>query len=104
MVFQDKYADQIYTWTLLASLTLYPDPNQERSVKQKFQDCQKILLQGLDQIQSLEFVQEALKLTRQISDEHSELDGQCGILAFKILQKGDELDLLNEDLKALLNE
>ena len=74
------------------------------SVNQKFQDCQTILLQGLNKIQSLEFIQEALKLIRQISDEHSELDGHCGILAFKILQKGDELDLLNEDLKALLNE
>ena len=104
LVFQDKYADQISTWTLLASLSLYPDPNQERSVKQKFQDCQTILLQGLNQIKSLEFVQEALKLTRQISDENPELDGHCGILAFKILQKGDELDLLNEDLKALLIE
>ena len=57
MVFQDKYADQISTWTLLASLSLYPDPNQERSVKQKFQDCQTILLQGLDKIQSFEINQ-----------------------------------------------
>ena len=41
-------------WTLLASFSLNPDPNQERSVKQKFQDCRTLLIQGLNQIQSLE--------------------------------------------------
>ena len=100
---ESEFSKQIWSWTILASLSLYPDPNQDRTVEHKFENCLEFLLQGLDKIQSTAFVEECLKLAKQISDEHKDLDEYCGMIAAKVLQKGNALGLLTDDLKSLLN-
>ena len=100
----DQFGEEIWIWTILANLKLYPDSNRDRSIDEKFENCGEILLQGLEKIQSLQFIQETLKFIRQIGEEYSDFEAQCGLLAFKILEKGQKLGLLNDELKSLLVE
>ena len=89
-------------FAVLAILELTRNDNLNKI--EKIQNCGKILLEALETLQSEESLEKSLEMVQEMGQKYPEVEENCEILAFELLQKGQDLNLCNEKHLKILNK
>ena len=101
---EDQHGDDQATWQVLANLELHPSFMRDRSAAQKIDDSVATMIKGLEKIPDAEHLDKCLNMLGEICESNPELLDDCAENVVKILQKGQELDILDDQKIALLKE